>query len=267
MRGGSDSFDLRGALEGELIAARDALAAPDTVERTHRARVAIKRARALMRIGADAAPGIAQIFNAEARLIMHALAGQRDLAAQEASARAAAESAEPRGRAALLRIARALKAARDAAPPADEAALSERLAALIALIQVWPTPSARQVRRGLKRLLRRAREAFADAKGKTKERARHRWRKREKDRLYAAMLAAPAWPGGARRRVKRAQRLSDRLGAERDVLLLMARLEENADLAGSAKARKVAMAALKTRHAALARRADRLGARLHKNGA
>ena len=70
MRGTAEAFDLRAALQAELAAAQDALALSDTAQAVHRCRVSVKRARALARVGAIGAPGLAGLFNDAARALM-----------------------------------------------------------------------------------------------------------------------------------------------------------------------------------------------------
>jgi hypothetical protein len=96
---------------------------------------------------------------------------------------------------------------------------------------------------------------------------RHEWRKREKDRLYAVTLLNGAWPRDRKRRKKRGEELGDALGRERDALLLIERLNVEPHAAGSEKASRHALAALKRQCHTLGRRADRIGARLHRDGA
>ncbi|KAF0170748.1 MAG: hypothetical protein FD160_3796, partial [Caulobacteraceae bacterium] len=92
--------------------------------------------------------------------------------------------------------------------------------------------------------------------------ARHRWRRREKDRLYAATMLAADWPRKGRRRLNDA--LGDTLGRERDARLLLARLKS--EPAPHSAAAKSARRALRRAIRKLARKADDLGARLHRGG-
>lgn len=260
MRSPEATFDLRAALAQEVRAAIsefDRCAHDDAA--LHRCRVRLKRARALARIGAVCAPGLAAVFNDSARAAMHLLAETRDLISLEEAARAAARKTKRRkDAAALAAIADNIREFRDRQPDFDDAAMRAALRDLLALAQVWPEASDRQVRRGAKRLVLRAERAFRHALDAS---ARHLWRRREKDRLHAALLLDDAWPG--RRRGRTARKLGDVLGAERDAALLLDRITEDFSLAGDAGAAVRALRVLKGRRRRLAERADALGAKLH----
>lgn len=261
MRGNADSFDFRAALSAQLDAAEAALA--DRSDKgVHQGRVALKRARALARAGKVAAPGIARVFNDAARAAMAALSPARDLAAMAAIARIAAPEG---GRGAGLRRAAAAfsRAAEAVAAPAfDDAARG--VADLRALANVWPAPSPRQLEAGVARLRKLAKRAARATHGVRDVDARHRWRKREKDRLYVALLADDLWPRGVKRRRTLSRRLARTLGEENDLAMLIARLHADPTLAGSQASADGAIAILETRLAKRARRADRLGQRLHR---
>lgn len=267
MRGTAEAFDLRDALKAELEAAQDALALSDTAQAVHRCRVAVKRARALARVGAVGAPGLAALFNDAARALMADLSAARDLAALRDCAAAEARKAAPQAAAALKRTAKSLTELHERAPAPEREAIGAQLRDLAALANVWPEPSAAQVARGVKRVIKRARKSFAHARGSNKPVRRHTWRKREKDRLYAAQLTGSAWPDKVKRRRGRAQNLTHALGGERELLLLIARLEMEPHLAGGGKPASVALSALKGVRDRRAKTADRFGAKLHRRGA
>lgn len=267
MRGTAEAFDLRAALQAELAAAQDALALSDTAQAVHRCRVCVKRARALARVGAIGAPGLAGLFNDAARALMADLSAARDVAALRDCAKAEARKAGPQAAVALERTAKSLARQMESAPLPDGEAVAAQLRDLVALANVWPEPSPAQVARGVKRVIKRARKAFKRARGSAKAARRHRWRKREKDRLYAAQLTGAAWPEKVKRRRGRAQTLTRALGGERDLLLLIERLEREPALAGGGKAAAVALGALITVRNRRAKKADRLGAKVHRRGA
>lgn len=258
MRSPGPTFDLRAALIAELRAcAADLEVAPGDARALHHCRVALKRARALARVGAIAAPGLAAVFDESARVSMRALAPARAQHALAEAARAAAK--EARGKktaAALTAAAEALDAESAVAPEPHFASVAACVRDLLALAQVWPDSSARQIKRGARRVIRRARRArrrgcCAQQRGK-----RHAWRKREKDRLYAATLLGEAWPGRKRRHSSGA--LTELLGQERDAELLLERL------CASPTNSKRAIKALRRRRDALRAKADAMGARLRK---
>jgi hypothetical protein len=265
MRSPGPAFDLRGAMAHEVRTAIEALeqtgADPNAV---HRCRVRLKRARALARIGHSCAPGLSSVFNDSARGVMALLAHSRDAAALAEAARDAAKHAKKKS-ADALRAAAAALTARAHAPEIDLATANSGLKDLLALAQVWPEASARQVRKGARRLVRRARKGYKKGRLETEITRRHEWRKREKDRLYGATLLDEAWP--APRRKKLGDQLGEALGSERDAVLLIARLRTDPKLAGDNKAPRRAVKALRKRRKHLAAQANALGARLHASGA
>ncbi|HRE45792.1 MAG TPA: hypothetical protein PKY87_17725, partial [Terricaulis sp.] len=90
--------------------------------------------------------------------------------------------------------------------------------------------------------------------------ARHRWRRREKERLYAAEALGADWPGPRRRKL--AARLCDALGKERDALILLEHLISTPLPANAEPMPKCALKALKARAKHWRKRADKLGAKL-----
>lgn len=265
MRSPGSAFDLRVALAEELRAAIVELGevANDT-RALHRCRVRIKRARALARVGHACAPGLSAVFNDTARGVMRMLGPARDISALAQTARRQRKRAGRKTAAALKTVAANLDAEHAATRPSAEAA-HKGLKDLLALAQVWPEASARQVQRGANRVALRAWRACAAARDDDTLPTRHEWRKREKDRLYAAELLRQAWP--LPRRAKRNAQLADILGRERDTLLLLQRIEATPELAGDSRGAKRVAKLLRAQNARLARRANKLGARLHAGGA
>lgn len=264
MRSPKAAFDLRGALTDEVRAAVnefDAVVSDPTA--LHRCRVRLKRARALARVGRACAPGLSAVFNDTARVIMKALAPTRALTALGNAARECASAAKPKPRQALATAADILDAERQSLPEPDIQSTRARLADLLALAQVWPETSARQIRKGARRIERRARRARRRGRRSDDPARRHEWRKREKDRYFAALLLGEAWPGRLRRKLT--ARLGDILGEERDTLLLAQRLAADPALASDPTQTKRALKTLARRRAQLARRADALAARLRQD--
>ncbi len=268
MRSPAAAFDLRAALSDEIRAALDELgAAPLTAKAVHRCRVRLKRARALARVGRACAPGLSAVFNESARAVMHALSHARDLAALSAAARTTARKGSRKQAAALRAAADTLAALELKLPALDVDAIGAGLRDLLAMAQVWPEASPRQIERGARRIVRRARQARRRGRASTIAARRHQWRKREKDRLYAAMLLDGAWPANRKRRLARNERLGDALGRERDALLLVERLAQEPDLAGGSESAIRARKALARRLKRLGRRADAIGDALHSGRA
>jgi CHAD domain-containing protein len=256
MRSPGPAFDLRAALSEEIRAAIDELdQSAGKAKALHRAHVRLKRARALARVGHACAPGLSSVFNDSARAVSHQLGRWRELTVLAEAARAAAKNADKKAAKALDLVASAFVAATESAPDIDTARTG--LKDLLALAQVWPNASPRQIYKGAQRIARRAR--FARRKSGKSAAHRHEWRKREKDRLYAALLLGKAWPDSRRR--KTSEKLGDTLGEERDAELLLERLS-TAPIAAPQRA----LRALRRRREKLARRANTLGRRLHAGG-
>jgi len=266
MRSPAANFDIRAALGAEIKAANAALVtAAHDPHALHQCRVRLKRARALARVSAVCAPGLTSVFLGAARDAMRALSKARDLAALAQAAERLSLQHRGAAKTALGAVAAALERERAAAPAPDTAAARASLRDLGALIQVWPDVSERQIDKGARLVKRRALRAYRQGYAARDPEHRHTWRKREKDRLYAVEILGAAWPKACKRRRKSSARLSEVLGRERDVLLLRARLAADPGLAGDFNAAARAMRALEHRQAKLAKRANRLGARLHRN--
>jgi hypothetical protein len=250
---------LRAALTAEV---RAALAELDTdtpdPKSVHRARVRLKRARGLARVGRISAPGLAEVFNDSARACMHALAPARDAAALAEAAREAARKENKKTGKALSRTADWLDLAQRNMAALDMDGVRTGLKDLLALAQVWPEASPRQIARGARRVAKRAKRARRAAIGASAPELRHTWRKREKERLYVSEILGDAWP--RRRKRRSTEKLAAALGRERDARLLSERLVQTAsdEDAGA----KRALRALKRRRQRLARRADRFGGKL-----
>jgi hypothetical protein len=261
MRTPGPAFDLRAALSEELRLAIEQLeSAPLEPRAVHQCRVRVKRARALARVGRVSAPGLSSVFVDSASGLMRNLALSRDTAALGEAAKAAAKKGGKQTAAAFSTVAQSIEDTAALHPQLNLEAARSALKDLFALAQVWPESSHRQIRRGAKRLDRRARRARKRGAHSVDPVRRHDWRKREKDRFFAASILDDAWPG--KRRRKMAEKIGDALGGERDALLLMERLVAEPELAGEEKALRRALKALNRRRARLARRANALAAHM-----
>lgn len=262
MRSPGQPFDVRAALSAELRAAQAALIdAPVDAKAVHQVRVHLKRARALALVGADAAPGLQALFDESARNAMRALAQARTFAALADTSRDASAKARKRAARALVTAAEGLEAALRSAPATDYESINGVLRDLLALAQVWPEVSARQIVRGCRDVARRAKRARVraladDASPKT----RHAWRKRESDRRHVMMVMDDAWP--RRCGLGKSTRTVAALGRERDVHLLINRIEKAPALAGGEADAKRALKALRRRQRKFRRRANEAGAAL-----
>lgn len=250
------AFSWKSALLAEIDAAALALVDPDPEQAIHQTRVRLKRVRTLARLGG------ADRVSRTARALKYTLSGWRDLTALENAARETAVNARKKGAGALIDIAARLSQARVTLgrPTVDDlgAALAQLKQDADALFDL----DARIVRKGAKRIAKEARRAWAQATRSRNEDARHRWRRREKDRLYAATMLGDDWPTKGRRRLN--DELGDVLGRERDARLLLARLKS--EPAPHTPAAKSARRALKRAIRKLSRKADALGAQLHRGG-
>lgn len=245
------AFDLSAAIGAELSAAEQALALEDQTKRVHVVRVALKRARALARVARLSA------LDAPLREAMHLMADARDLAALAATARAEAKRNKSQASRTLKAAASSLERelSRLAPPPLDE--VRARIASAYELLHQAPALSAEEAAAGAERVMRRARKARRKARHSEGE-PRHRWRRREKDRLYLVALAAPLTPSKTKARARLTAKLCDLLGREHDLELLRERLGEIAN--------KRADRALAKRQSILAERADALGRKVHRGG-
>jgi hypothetical protein len=205
------------------------------------------------------------VFNESARAVMRQLGQARDLAALADTARLLAQTAGHRSAPGLISAADSLESARAQLPELDLDTVRAGIRDLIALAQVWPEPSARQIRAGAKRIAKRARRTRKRGRAAREAQLRHEWRKREKDRFYAVSLLEGAWPG--QRRKKKSDALGHLLGMERDALLLAERLRAEPSLAGDAEAAERAQRAIRKYSTRLRKRADKVGDRLHEGGA
>jgi CHAD domain-containing protein len=266
LRSPGPAYDLRAAMSQELRAAINELAdAPSDPRALHRCRVHVKRARALARVGHTCAPGLSDVFNDTARGLMRLLGRVRDLNALSEAARTVAGKVEKKAARTLVKVAGELDAELAASPPLNVEAARAGLKDLLALALVWPEASPRQISRGARRLLRRARRARRRGAEFHDIAHRHEWRKRAKDRFYAASMLGAHWPAARMRKL--GEKLGDALGRERDALLLIDRLKANPGLAGDHKTARQALKALHKRRKRLTRRADKIGARMQERGA
>ena len=248
-------FSVRAALALQMQAARDALALTDPGQAVHQTRIALKRLRVLARIAEHVQPQGGAALEYAAQTAMKRLASARDLAAIEHAARAVSEKASAPDRAFLTRAANDFARTR---PTIEAFALSEAGDAVIRLapiIDAVPETRGPDSERAARNFMKRARAAFKQARGSRAVLLRHAWRKREKDRRYAELMMGDSWPAKSNGDLE--SKLTEALGRERDAGLLLARLSANAHTP------KGVVKQVKAFRRARARRADKLGARLH----
>ncbi len=227
---------VRDELLRHLETAVKALRAGDPSDKQiHRARKELKRARANLRLLRDTVGKAAYIReNAALRDAARPLSGVRDAAILRETADKLI-SALPRGacRRFLLKVRRALEQARLQARAELRALNAARdsavcLTAAAARMRKWRLDQSdtASVCSGLQRVYRRGREALAIACADPTNENFHEWRKQVK---YLGQ-AMEAWNGnstnGAKRLVKRADKLADYLGDDHDLVVFEERLEK-----------------------------------------
>lgn len=254
--------DFRNRLVASVEAAQNSLKRANPNDAAHRCRVALKRARALTRLARIATPDAARAFNAQAKAVMATMSASRDFAAMAEAARLAATGARPGAKAALLLAAEQLtQRAAAAAPKALKAAKTE-IARLLLRAKAFPALSDKDLAAGAEDLHRRAERAYQRAHGRSAAERRHQWRKRHKDVQLAAKMLGPAWAGLVR--PQRAAALGQILGAERDLLLLEARIATEPSLAGGRTAMGKALHSVRLARRVMGAQADQLGARVYR---
>jgi hypothetical protein len=266
MRSPSSPFDVREALSEEVRGAIEALD-EGGAGASHAVRVRLKRARALARVGHAFAPGLAAVFDDSARAVMSELADTRNLSALAKAAHKLAKRAKSRA-ARELDAAKAAFNSSAALESPDLEAVRGGLRDLLALAQVWPEASSRQITRGAHRIARRARKAWRKGADKhAPEEKRHEWRQRENDRLYASAILAEDWPPSRPARAKTNKKLVRVLGREHDLALLAQNLATRPAIANAEEGAAAALKAIKRERRRLVAKARRVAARLHKSRA
>ena len=257
----------------QLDEALDGLAHPDAkghVETVHDVRKACKKLRGLVRL---VRPGLGEEYaraNAAFRDAARELSPIRDAHALEAtfSALVAAHpGAAPKG---VRAVERALRERAEAATASidDGDELIARAAALLrgaeARIDDWQLdddPSL--LAAGSATTYGRGRRAFRSALEAPSAEALHEWRKRAKYAWYHVRLLEPAAPSVLGPLSDRFHDLSDSLGDEHDLAVLVDALRAAPDEHGGEEAAQAAILVAEARRADLRERAFRLGARLY----
>jgi CHAD domain-containing protein len=205
----------------------------DPAEAVHEARKDMKKLRATLKL---VRPLIGDKTysreNARFRDAARALSDVRDAQVRAQSIDALAErfadDPPPGGWWAL----RPLLADEDAGGNGDLESLRERAAGEIErgdqAIEDWPLGANGfdLLRPGLKRAYSRGRRRFRDVRKEPSDEALHEWRKRSKDLWYHLRLVRRAWPKVMTTTANEAHELSDRLGDDHDLVVLMADLED-----------------------------------------
>jgi len=249
-------------------------AAEDPVTAVHEARKDLKKTRALLRLVRPALGRKAYRRENDAlRDIGLALSGARDADVRVATARALAEHAAGRLPADVFAALGEALAAESGDQGRGDGAAARFAPAIEALraaglrVEAWPLGDAGwdTALAGVARAYTRGREAFATARTTPDPELLHAWRKRAKDLWYHQRLLAPAWPDVLGAQAEAAHGLSELLGDDHDLAVLIERLGDAAPpLTPAVDARRAALRELIAhRSEQLRAEAVRLGRRIY----
>ncbi|MFL5819045.1 MAG: CHAD domain-containing protein [Conexibacter sp.] len=207
----------------------------DPVKAVHEARKHLKKARALLRL---VRPVLGRhAYRRENDMLRDAglaLSGTRDAdvlvqtvgkLADHAAGRLPADTFDQL-RDALAAEAAAAKDAADGEPAPELASVIETLRAAELRVEAWPLDGAdwETVLAGIGRAYSRGRDAFAVATATPEPELLHAWRKRAKDLWYHQRLLAPAWPDVLGAQAEAAHGLTELLGVDHDLAVLVGRI-------------------------------------------
>ncbi|TGY89323.1 CHAD domain-containing protein [Marinicauda algicola] len=255
LRKGEDLNAIGALMRAEIANARDALALVehDSVLAIHEARKAIKKARSNARLIRKGDKSASKRINAAGRRAARVLAEARDADSLEQIARAAAIRCGNEKLAQVLReeAERARAEGRRIDRLAAAAQCREALDAMEAEIArlgkaPFEDPDA-VMAEGLARTYACALQRLDEARENPTGHTLHELRKRVKDWRYHAVACKHVWPGGVKRRKKKAKELADTLGDHHDLCRLIDRLDDRRD-----EGHDAAIAELKTACDALA---------------
>jgi CHAD domain-containing protein len=259
----------------QVEAALAALGDPNDLgleETVHDVRTRCKKLRGLLRLVRPALGNEYACANAAFRDAARELSPIRDAQALESTFDelvAAHPGSRPKGAAA---VAHALE--QQAAKMSDAMAGgggSERIERAIALLEGaparidrWPLDDQDGVLAGgVAKTYKRGRSAFRSSLEAPSAEHLHEWRKRVKDTWYHVRLLEPSAPSVLGPLRKRFHDLSDTLGDDHDLAVLVAALRESPQEHGGEEAARAMVLLAEARRADLRERAHRLGARLY----
>jgi CHAD domain-containing protein len=264
---------VRACAREQLAGAADQLerADVDPVDAVHEARKSLKKTRALLRLVRPALGRKAyRRENAALRDVGLMLSGARDAdVLVETTAKLAERSAGrlPADTFAQLHDALAAEAAAARGDGAvDLGAALDALRAAEERVAAWPLGRAdwETAIAGVSSAYARGREAFALARADPAPERLHEWRKRAKDLWYHERLLTPAWPGVLAAHAEEAHTLTELLGDDHDLAVLVARLAAPEPLPPVVDASRAELRALaEDRSAELRGAAMRLGRRVY----
>lgn len=252
----TEDFNAMGALmRAEIQNARDALDMTDRdpILGIHEARKAIKKARSNARLIRKGDKTASKRINAAGRRASRVLEEARESDSLEQIARAAAMTCENEQLAQALRE-EADKARKDGqrirrteAAGQARRALDEMEAEVARLGDTPFDDPGKAMVEGLARTYKRCCKRLEDAEDDPNGHTLHELRKRVKDWRYHVVACKRIWPGGVKRRKKKAKKLTDYLGDHHDLVRLIDRLGDRQgqgydDAIGTLKAARDALA-------------------------
>lgn len=268
------SRQVRKAALDRISGALQALALPAErrAEGVHQARKRFKELRALLRLVREPLGRQFARDNIGIRDLARTLAESRDAAAMLESWDALAED----HRAVFItesfrQVRRRLEARAQPAPGQADAweqhleQVRTQLQALAGEVERWPLEGKgfALLQAGLERTYRDGRRDLALARREPSDERLHEWRKRVKDQWYHSQLLTPLWPEAFEFRSDQLKRLSDALGDDHDLAMMLALLQAEPELFGSAATRERLQRLIDKRRATLQAEAFALGARLY----
>jgi CHAD domain-containing protein len=268
---------VRRIARGQIDLAHDELAGDghgDIGDAVHEARKAFKRLRALARLARDELGDEAyRRENETFRDAGRALSGVRDAAVlldtvDDVIARHAGELSDGAFGALRDALADEARTAHDAIED-DRAAIDGVLVTLDAArerVAVWPLPEHEAdvaiLAPGFKRIYRRGRRALRAAEADPGTESLHELRKRAKDLWHAAQIVRPAAPKKLKKVGRRAHGLSDAVGEDHDLAVLLDAAHRRPDALAPGE-RELLDALVGRRRAQLQRAALRKGRKLY----
>jgi CHAD domain-containing protein len=248
------------------------LGAPGAADAVHAARKSIKKARAVVRLGAGGVPGKARrAADVALRDAGRSIAGTRDADVMIATVDALSVSASDHAQESAplwAEVRGVLVEARDNrlrglhGDPTPLGAACCLLNGALEGIQSWDVDGRgfEILRPGLKGTYRDGRRALRATGEELTAEAMHEWRKRVKDHWYHLRVLRPLWPRVLKPSAGQASRLAELLGCDHDLAVLVATVEEGPF--DALAVREVTQRAV-LRQAVLRRKALPLGARLY----
>ncbi len=232
--------EVRRVARAQLDRAIQELDLTDRHEAAHEVRKRCKKLRGLIRLVRGTAGTVHQEENPALRDTARRLAGDRDLAASvealdELDAAASVDLDESDVE--VVRAGLIEERDRDVEPwDQQRTVVLAELQAVQERVTGWVLPGVgfEVLAGGLHRTYRRACKRMVDAAEVGTPEALHEWRKRVKYHWYHLQLLRNAWPPVLRAQARQVHELSELLGHERDLTLLLGRLHTSPDSYGGA---------------------------------